>query len=413
MRKREQQQMQRETHPQNRYNRGRNDYRLIMRVSVLTLIGLTVYATFGNSRAMTMNESLRILETTMVSSSGVGGFSHSRQLNNLPYQPAPVEGYIMNHTVELGFAVKPPDSVPTCNLWTDPNSTPYHAKLLQFYEELKEYYVLLNNFKLPPDIKDVRYDRSPHGDVCSQVELHPQGLQGIFKSQQLSRTKAGFVEPLVPPMRHPALCLEEGVGIPGRVDKYPQLVQIRYLIHDWAHMCRQLQPTSRTVFIDMGASLQFHGDHPSPALVLLEQFRRFGIKFDHIYAYEMNPHDPLLVQNAIPKQFKSAYHWINVGVQPEEASPHNPWNLLLDHFTEDDLVIVKLDIDTPSVEHPLAYQLLNNPRLAKLVDHFYFEHHVNQRELMPHWGTVHGSVEESFQLFNGLRQKGVASHFWV
>lgn len=412
----QQQMMQLEgTSPQNqRHHRGRNAYyHLLMKVSVLALMALTVYATVRSNNALAMSESLRILETAMVPSHGVGGFAPSRPPNNLPYQPAPVEDYIVKHTVQLGLSVKPPETVPTCFLWTDPNSTPYYQQLTQFYQELKEYYVLLNNFRLPADIQDVRYDTSPHGDVCSQVELNPLGLEGIFKSQQLSRTNAGFVEPLVPPMRHPALCLEEGVGVPGRVDKIPQLMQIRYLVHDWAHMCRQLLPTSKTVFIDMGASLQFHGNHPSPALVLLEQFRRFGIKFDHIYAYEMLPHDPLLVQNAIPKQFKSAYHWINVGVQPLETSPHNPWNLLLDNFTEDDLVIVKLDIDTPAIEHPLAYQLLNNPRLAKLVDHFYFEHHVNQRELAPHWGAVDQSVEESFELFHQLRQKGVASHFWV
>ena len=77
------------------------------------------------------------------------------------------------------------------------------------------------------------------------------------------------------------------------------------------------------------------------------------------------------------------------------------------------MIIVKLDIDTPAVEGPLALQLFNNPRLAELVDHFYFEHHVNIAEMQGHWGATLESVEDSFQLFHGLRQKGVASHFWV
>jgi hypothetical protein len=162
-----------------------------------------------------------------------------------------------------------------------------------------------------------------------------------------------------------------------------------------------------------GASLQFHGTNPSPALVLLEQFRRFGIVFDHIYGYEMTLLDPKTVQQAIPKQFRSAYHWINVGVESDPNSIHNPWNLLLENYHEDDLVVVKLDIDSPMIERQLSHQLFNNPQLAKIVDHFYFEHHVNQFEMAAHWGPTLESVEDSFLLFHGLRQKGIASHFWV
>ena len=32
--------------------------------------------------------------------------------------------------------------------------------------------------------------------------------------------------------------------------------------------------------------------------------------------------------------------------------------MLADHYNEDDFIVVKLDIDTPSVEGPLAYQPL-------------------------------------------------------
>ena len=50
--------------------------------------------------------------------------------------------------------------------------------------------------------------------------------------------------------------------------------------------------------------------------------------------------------------------------------------MLLPKYNEDDIIIVKLDVDTPSVELPLAHQLLEDERFAKVVDHFYCEHHV-------------------------------------
>ena len=81
---------------------------------------------------------------------------------------------------------------------------------------------------------------------------------------------------------------------------------------------------------------------------------------------------------------------------------------------EDDLIIVKLDIDTPSVEMPLVQQLLHDARLYSLVDHFYFEHHVHMREIAVHWrASMTGSIKESLEMFQELRRKGISSHFWI
>jgi hypothetical protein len=83
-------------------------------------------------------------------------------------------------------------------------------------------------------------------------------------------------------------------------------------------------------------------------------------------------------------------------------------------FKEDDFVIIKLDIDTPEIELPLAVQLLQDESLHPLVDQFYFEHHVNMKEIAMYWGLeVVGSIKDTMELFQGLRQKGVTSHFWI
>ena len=76
--------------------------------------------------------------------------------------------------------------------------------------------------------------------------------------------------------------------------------------------------------------------------------------------------------------------------------------------------MVKLDIDTPQIEIRLAKPLLDDDQFGKLVDQFYFERHSYQREMAVFWGgTMKGTVKDSFDLFHGLREKGIAAHHWV
>jgi hypothetical protein len=106
-----------------------------------------------------------------------------------------------------------------------------------------------------------------------------------------------------------------------------------------------------------------------------------------------------------------------IGVSCETNNRMNPLHSIVESFDQDDLIVVKLDIDTPSVELPLAYQILEGGRNGtyhKLIDHFYFEHHVPLEELKAAWGrsNVKGTIKESLELFYFLREKGVAAHFW-
>ena len=81
---------------------------------------------------------------------------------------------------------------------------------------------------------------------------------------------------------------------------------------------------------------------------------------------------------------------------------------------KDDFIVVKLDIDTSSVEVPLVYQLLQDECFVGLIDQFYFEHHVYLQELARWWGpSANGTVSESLCLFQSLRRKGIGAHSWV
>lgn len=235
-------------------------------------------------------------------------------------------------------------------------------------------------------------------------------------SQQLSYLpRMGYMEPLVPPLRHPEMCR------PNMKPGYYMGI-MDYLIEDFGHICRHvLHKTMRTVFLDIGACYNFESDGTdvaAAAIQAIEKYRRNGIHFDHIYAYEVRPVATELVYATVPKHMRGPMHWINMPANPEEGHDHNPWTMLLDTYKPDDFIVVKLDIDTPSVELPLFQQLLDSPELQKLVDVFYFEHHVQMDEMQQFWGKhewelTKGTIVESLEMFQRLRKAGVAAHYWI
>ena len=322
------------------------------------------------------------------------------------YIPATVEDHVVKHAEALGYSETGQKAPFGCAIWQDPKATSpsIHSDLQKYRSDLEEYEKRVRAFSSSTRDLRLKLDETNY-EICKSVDLHPQGVKEIFSSSghQLSFTTSGFVEPLLPPMRHPAFCEEDR----------KRLFDLSYLVHDFGAMCRKLKPTSRIVLFDMGASLRY-ASAESPAIYLTELFDKFGFPFDHVYAYEITPTKPEDVFKSVPRKMLPAYHWINVGVSSEPDSYLNPFTTLLDKYNEDDLVVVKLDIDTPWLEMPLARQLLEDARLGKLVDQFYFEHHVHIKEVGKYWKKqMSGTVKESLDLFRGLREKGVPAHFWV
>ena len=99
----------------------------------------------------------------------------------------------------------------------------------------------------------------------------------------------------------------------------------------------------------------------------------------------------------------------------EEGHKLNPLHSIIKQLNEDDFVVLKLDIDTPDVEVPLVKQLLEDKDdiYHRLIDQFYFEHHVRLAEMEYWWGTdLNETVKDSLDLFYNLRRKGIPAHFW-
>ena len=67
--------------------------------------------------------------------------------------------------------------------------------------------------------------------------------------------------------------------------------------------------------------------------------------------------------------------------------------------------MVKLDIDTSPIENRLVRQLRDDPKLLHIVDVFYFEDHLLQKELSSAWGSsAEGSLVNLWSSWQSCKQ---------
>ncbi len=245
--------------------------------------------------------------------------NNNNKRQDFVYVPASTEEYIMNHFEDLGYNVADWEVAEACPIWQKPEvSTQENFDNLQaFRRELDEYTKKVNEFvdtnsknnsTVPNFVKTMR--KGGHSidqrELCKAARLHPAGMEGLFPSKQLSLTPAGYVEPLLTPMRHPAYCDSRDRNV---------ILSMDYLIHDFEQMCLDLKPSSTSVLIDMGASLQFHRKRRRvPILQFLDRFEQFGFQFDHIYGFEITEVNPGEFYNdVLPEKYIPSFHWINTG----------------------------------------------------------------------------------------------------
>ncbi|CAF1443895.1 unnamed protein product [Rotaria sordida] len=169
----------------------------------------------------------------------------------------------------------------------------------------------------------------------------------------------------------------------------------------------------QNILIDLGSSYFGHWGGDASAAAgrwFYEHYKRFGIKFDRIIAYEHSPLDPKTAWDQLPDDVFSAYTLINVGCTT--SGKFNPWVMLKTLAKPQDHVVIKLDIDTPAIEVPLMNQLLSDSSINSLVDEVFFEHHITVNEMVQYWGRPPGRLKDSYILFTKLRQLGIRMHSW-
>jgi hypothetical protein len=172
----------------------------------------------------------------------------------------------------------------------------------------------------------------------------------------------------------------------------------------------------RTILLDLGASYFGRWNDDATAIgsaYFYNLLSSKGLTLDRVYAWEFQPLDPLVEWRMIPSELYSEFTFINTGAEDSMASTSNPWNTLLRVARPIDHVIVKLDIDTTSIEVPLMQQLLSSPALQALVDEMFFEHHVSVPEMAGYLGRGDMlSLGHTYKWFTALRQAGIRMHSW-
>lgn len=223
-----------------------------------------------------------------------------------------------------------------------------------------------------------------------------------------------LIEPLVGLLRDPLTICAQLQPVAGLFEPGESAVQAkRYLLPEIA---LSSEPT-RYMLMDLGASVYSGWGVDTDAIGakwFVDHYAKRHISFDRIVSFEALHHTPEQIFGDVPAELLGKYTYINMPVSAAQTSALNPWNVLVRTFAKQDYVVVKLDVDAPEVERQLVLQLISNKTIHDLVDEFYFEHHVNSKEMNAYWGMHHSehTIVQSYALFKNLRMLGIRGHSW-
>ena len=178
----------------------------------------------------------------------------------------------------------------------------------------------------------------------------------------------------------------------------------------------------RTIYLDLGASYfgQWHGAASAASGAwFYEHYHRRGTPFDQFLAVELENLDDNTIYEQVPEDLIGKYSMMNTGLSMTKDKM-NAIELIRRIVKPEDFLVFKLDIDSAPIEEPIAYALMNDTPfgVSKLVDELMFEHHVKYNPMNGPWGLSAvpddkvGTLEDSYKLFKGLRERGIRSHSW-
>jgi hypothetical protein len=232
-----------------------------------------------------------------------------------------------------------------------------------------------------------------------------------------------FIEPIAGILRDPRFGCPEVTGLmhqDGEIvgERYPQtdnLFSTDWIVFPHADI---LNAGAKSRFFDAGGTC--FGDS---LRFFLETYHAHGIVFDEVYVWEIQKQDVEAYWKDIPQEERAFWEprltfYNGIGISPNQTSEHNPVSRIFKDCAPEDFCVFKLDIDVPNLEWNLVEQLMalatNVPEGALKCDEFYFEHHVRNMVMQPHWGTaVMGTFADTYSLLDQLRRLGIRAHSWV
>jgi hypothetical protein len=171
------------------------------------------------------------------------------------------------------------------------------------------------------------------------------------------------IEPLMGLLRHPrAVCVSEA---------YEDIVRKDWLMLPHSSYFPRIH--GRKLFFDIGSSIYRDGSGGPSQEWFVTEYASRGMEFDHIYAWEVIVHPPSTIFEDLPPHMLHRFSYYNVPVQEAPTALHNPIRVMKAAAKVSDYVIMKLDIDMPTLEMALVRQLLADEDAMKLVDEFFFE----------------------------------------
>ena len=212
-----------------------------------------------------------------------------------------------------------------------------------------------------------------------------------------------YIEPLVSHLRHPMMgCFTEDLSI--------FLLDRTWIVppeHIW---------NSEAYYFDAGAGSWSEGWGGPSMSYFVAVWGRHGIEFQHIEGWEGSTTAEDF-QKTVPLEYqtRTRFHQQWIASSPDGV-PFLP-TVFRETTRKEDYVLFKLDIDNGPVEVGTVEHLLadGNDDLD-YIDEFFWEHHVENYLMIPSWGEQRDktkTIEDSYQYFLKMRQRGVRAHSWV
>ena len=235
--------------------------------------------------------------------------------------------------------------------------------------------------------------------------------------------KRTWIEPLSHGLRHPRALCDGGADLVDRdyllLDSHDEFRSPATKRHELCGGC--VGRSCQNIYVDLGASTWNTGGGGPSQSWFYDSYKRHGIEFDRLLLWEANPTPAAAIFSDLPKDVWHKYQYFNWPASSNSSDASSPLHIIKKIAKPGDFVVLKLDIDTPSVELPILRDLLNDPELLDLVDEFFFEYHVLFGPMNPAWfGSENPNprpttetLADSYAVFRTLREKGVRAHSWV
>lgn len=215
-----------------------------------------------------------------------------------------------------------------------------------------------------------------------------------------------YVEPLVGHMRHP-------LGIPSCVPEGKQPVSVedrQYILHSGVdvRLLSTMYP-GRKYLIDAGTR-----DFGSSLSYMLTAYKKLGVHFDEIYAFELTPYNHSAYWESVPKDVLPRLHLYNAPIDATPGSKFNPLEIIRHIYRPGDFVVFKLDVDAEAIETAIIEQILADGQMPSIISEMFYEKHYNSRDMDPWFAAYHfqSDFSEALHDMQRMRQHGLHIHYW-